>query len=109
MISTGPIIRTMRLDSASTTSTTRGSLSHRAAHSTANADGSTSASSTAVPSAFDTIFDVTTTTSSSASSDGTADQRGEVVAGFDLGQAVDADDLDGHGGQADEEARRSPR
>ena len=67
VISTGPIWRTMRVDSRSTTSTTRASLSHRAAHDAANADGSTSASSIAQPSAFDTIFDVTTTTSPSSS------------------------------------------
>jgi hypothetical protein len=67
VINTGPIWRTIRTDSLSTTSTTRASLSHCRAHSLANVDGSTSASSIAQPSAFDTIFDVTTTTSPSTS------------------------------------------
>ncbi len=39
VIRTGPIWRTMRFDSPSTTSTTRGSLSHSVAHSIANFDG----------------------------------------------------------------------
>src|SRR6478752_1571317 len=56
----------MRRDSRSTTSTTRGSLSHLAAHDSANVDGSTSSSSIAQPSAFETIFEVTTTTSPSS-------------------------------------------
>ena len=47
------------------------------------------------PSALDTIFDVTTTTSPSATVAARGDQRGDVVAGLDLGQALDADDLHG--------------
>ena len=68
VMSTGPTMRTMRRDSRSTSSTTRGSLSHFAAHSVANPDGVTSSSSTVRPSALDTIFDVTTSTSPSTTS-----------------------------------------
>ncbi len=67
VISTGPTIRTTRVASRSTRSTTLASLSHRAAHAAAKSDGWTVESSTVRPSALDTIFDVTTTTSPSAS------------------------------------------
>ena len=46
------------------------------------------------PSAFDTAFCATTTTSSSSSSTSAGDQRGEVVALPDLGQAVHGKELD---------------
>ncbi len=64
-MSTGPLMRTMRTASRSTTSTTRGSLSQRVANSIANGDGSMPSSSTTAPSAFDTTFEVTTTMSPS--------------------------------------------
>ena len=63
----------------------------------ANPDGSTVSSSSVRPSALDTIFDVTTTTSPSRDVGGGGDERGQVVAGGDLGQALDADDLHGRG------------
>src|SRR5436190_386584 len=59
-------MRTIRLDSRRTTSTTAGSFPYRAAQSRARGDGATSASGTTAPSAFDTNFCATTNTSPSS-------------------------------------------
>ena len=92
--------RTMRAVSRRITSTRADRA--RPASSRARSDGSTSSSATTRPSAFETTFCATTTTSPSSSCACAGDQRAEVVALPDLGQALDRDDRDhGEAGDAD--------
>ena len=84
-ISTALSIRTMRLVWRSTSSTARGSLSHRAAKLLASGEGSMSFRLTMRPSALETIFWQTTRISPSRSCksirvERCGDQIGEIVA-----------------------------
>ena len=110
VISTGPIWRMIRFDSRSTTSTTRGSFSHRSAHDTANGDGSMSASSTAQP--FGLRHDLRRDHDDVAVGERIArcagrlvDLTGEIVTHGDLRQSGNAEDLEARHRQARSESR----